>query len=149
MELRGNGNGDMRHSPPLLGAMPAAGGLLHVVNCANYRNDGTAMSCAIGLPAGLSRCAACADRLPLVSLTLGGAPAQSPQGMRGAGDVVERMARLAFLGRLDIAQRLAAWVEGMLPSRRRPESGKRRGCGCKARKEALNRAIPFRQRHAH
>jgi hypothetical protein len=31
-----------------------------------------------------------------------------------------------------------------MPSRRRPESVKRKGCGCKARKEALNRAIPFK-----
>jgi hypothetical protein len=136
----------MRHSPPLLGAMPAAGGLLHVVNCAHYRNDGTAMSCAIGLPAGLSRCMACADRQPLIAITLGGAAVQqqAPQRMRGIGDAVERIVRVAFLGRLDIAHRLAAWVESLVPSRRRPEPAKRKGCGCKARKDALNRAIPFK-----
>jgi hypothetical protein len=69
--------------------------------------------------------------------------------IRGLGDLAELCVWALFLGRLDIARRLAGWVEGRIPSRRRPEPGQRKGCGCKARKDALNRAIPFRQRHAH
>jgi len=67
---------------------------------------------------------------------------------RGAGDAVRSLARVLFLGRLDIAERLAGRVEALW-SRRRPEAPvtlpttPRRPCGCKARQQALNRALPF------
>ena len=67
---------------------------------------------------------------------------------RGLGDVVRACVRVLFLGRLDLAERLAGRVEALW-SRRRPQAstpaipGARRPCGCKARQQALNRALPF------
>ena len=67
---------------------------------------------------------------------------------RGAGDAVRSLVRILFLGRLDIAERLAGRVEALCSRRRREVSVSlpttpRRPCGCKARQQALNRALPF------
>lgn len=69
------------------------------------------------------------------------------------GDAVRSIVRIAFLGRTDIAERIAGWVEAHWRERKERGSlplpiAKERGCGCKARQQALNRAIPFK-RHAN
>lgn len=72
---------------------------------------------------------------------------------RGMGDVVRSIVRVAFLGRTDVAERIAGWVERQWRNSKQRGSAplpiaKEGGCGCKARQQALNRAIPFK-RHAH
>lgn len=67
---------------------------------------------------------------------------------RGAGDAVRAIVRILFLGRVDIAERIAARVESASGKRKDSESapvipGVSGGCGCKRRQDALNRAIPF------
>lgn len=67
---------------------------------------------------------------------------------RGAGDAVRALVRVAFLGRLDVAERLAARVEALLRRRSDPvpapgNAGAKRPCGCKARQQALNRHLPL------
>jgi hypothetical protein len=151
MELRSDSDSDVAHSPPVICAMPMAGRTLPVVNCTQYRHDGTGMSCAAGLKAGIAECSACPSRAPLVAVKMHADSIAEPTArqMRGLGDLVERCIWLLFLGRLDVAQALAARMGRMFGRRRRPApQGKAGGCGCKARQEALNRAIPF-NRHAH
>ena len=73
---------------------------------------------------------------------------------RGLGDLVRACVRVLFLGRLDVAERLAGRVEALW-SRRRPQAstpaipGAGRPCGCKARQQRLNALLPFGERHAH
>ena len=67
---------------------------------------------------------------------------------RGAGDAVRSLVRLLFLGRLDIAERLAGRVEALWEARRRKASvslpvAQSRPCGCKARQQRLNDLLPF------
>ena len=67
---------------------------------------------------------------------------------RGAGDFVRALARVLFLGRLDLAERLAGRVEALWRHRRTtalPVLGdaQRRPCGCKARQLRLNALLPF------
>ena len=67
---------------------------------------------------------------------------------RGAGDVVRSLVRILFLGRLDIAERLAGRVEALWSRRRREVSVSlpttpRHSCGCKARQQRLNALLPF------
>jgi hypothetical protein len=64
------------------------------------------------------------------------------------GDAVRSLARILFLGRLDIAERLAGRVEALWSRRRREVSVSlpttpRRPCGCKARQQRLNALLPF------
>jgi hypothetical protein len=64
------------------------------------------------------------------------------------GDAVRSLARILFLGRLDIAERLAGRVEALWSRRRREVSvilptTPRRPCGCKARQQRLNALLPF------
>jgi len=107
-----------------------------VVTCRHYRNG-----CTLGLYGGRPSPGVC--RI-----------CPSYRGpWRGAGDAVRSLVRILFLGRLDIAERLAARIGGLF--RRRPaphpapgKPGVGKPCGCKQRQAALNRAIPF-NRHAH
>lgn len=74
---------------------------------------------------------------------------------RGAGDAVRAVVRVLFLGRIDIAERLAARAEALLSRRRISASAPdysgvpSRGCGCKQRQAALNRVLRFGDSHAH
>jgi hypothetical protein len=103
------------------------------------------MSCALGYQAGISQCSKCKWRTPLVVISL---PAVQPHRMRGLGDLIHRIVRILFLGRTDLAERLAGRVEALWRPRRRADpvsipTTPRRPCGCQARREALNRALPF------
>jgi hypothetical protein len=104
------------------------------------------MSCALGYTASIGGCASCKFRTPLVSLVM---PEPAPQPrIRGFGDLVQATIRVLFLGRLDIAERLAGRVEALWSRRRREASVSlsttpRRPCGCKARQRALNDLLPF------
>ena len=67
---------------------------------------------------------------------------------RGAGDAVRAFVRILFLGRTDLAERLAGRVEALWRRPREDVSVRlpttpRRPCGCKARQRALNRYLPF------
>ena len=67
---------------------------------------------------------------------------------RGAGDAVRALVRILFLGRTDLAERLAGRVEALWRRPREDVSVRlpttpRRPCGCKARQRALNRHLPF------
>ena len=71
---------------------------------------------------------------------------------RGAGDAVRSLVRLTFLGRLDIAERLAGRAEALWEAARDKgrdraltvlQKAKGRGCGCKARQQRLNDLLPF------
>ena len=67
---------------------------------------------------------------------------------RGAGDAMRSLIRILFLGRTDIAERLAGRVEALWRPRRRADpvsipTTPRRPCGCKGRQQALNRLLPF------
>jgi hypothetical protein len=110
---------------------------LHVANCTRWRATDCAARCTRYGAIDGTRCQSCAVRRPIMG-----------ERWRGLGDVVRACIRVLFLGRLDIAERLAARVEALW-SRRRPQAsttaipGARRPCGCKARQQALNRALPF------
>ena len=72
---------------------------------------------------------------------------------RGLGDAVRACIRVAFLGRLDIAERLAGRVRALWSRRRIDTSapaypGAGRPCGCKARQQRLNDLLPFKS-HAN
>ena len=72
---------------------------------------------------------------------------------RGAGDAVRSLVRLLFLGRLDVAERLAARAEAIwarVRARRDTPGnpGASGGCGCKARQQKLNDLLPLRS-HAN
>ena len=108
------------------------------MTCRHYRNG-----CTLGLYGGRPSPGVC-RRCP------------SYRGpWRGLGDAVRACIRVAFLGRLDIAERLAARVEALWSRRRIGTSAPAypgvpaRGCGCKARQQRLNALLPFRERHAH
>lgn len=102
------------------------------MNCRHYDNG-----CTLGLYGGKPSpgvCRQCASyRGPL----------------RGAGDAVRAIVRVLFVGRTDIAERIAERIESMRkPHRKSPSipvipGVPARGCGCKRRQDALNRAIPF------
>ena len=68
--------------------------------------------------------------------------------LRGAGDAVRSLVRILFLGRTDIAERLAGRVEALWRRPREDVSVRlpttpRRPCGCKGRQQRLNRLLPF------
>ncbi len=128
----------MSESPLMLGAHACGDMPLTVINCRRWRARDCKATCA-ARPSGptVLQCAECPVRLPIVGRAR----------LRGMGDLVAWLVFLVFLRRLDIAERVGAWAARKAPAS--PASGRRKGCGCKARQEALNRAIPFRQRHAH
>lgn len=149
-DVRGKPDGDsnthIAHSPPVLCVFPNGTGTLAVVNCGSYRTDGQQMSCALGYEAGIDRCSRCKWRTPLVSI---GLPVPKPERMRGLGDLIHRIVGILFLGRVDIAERLAGHVEALCRLRRRRDpvalpDAPRRPCGCNSRREALNSALPFK-----
>lgn len=114
-------------------------------NCTRLRIVACQPRCTLFGKVSDSQCRSCPSRDPILVMRAG----RKPAGPRGLGDVVEACIRWAFMGRIDVAHRLAAFVERLLPSRRRPEPEQpKRGCGCKRRQAALNAAIPF-QRNAH
>lgn len=120
---------------------------LAVENCANFRTWKCGKHCTVFGKLNDSQCASCGLREPILT--------DSPSARRGAGDAVAALVTILFLGRVDIAERLAARVQALWSRRRNQPSAPgysgvpARGCGCKQRQEALNRAIPFGNRHAH
>jgi hypothetical protein len=105
------------------------------------------MSCALGYQAGIAQCSKCKWRTPLVAISL---PIAEPQRMRGLGDLIHRLVRILFIGRADLAERLAGRVEALWSRRRREVSVSlpttpRRPCGCKGRQQRLNGLLPFRK----
>ena len=142
------------HAPIVVGVMPVGNRALPVINCAHYRATGTVESCAAGLSPSVSACLSCDSRIPLVTVAMPAPMPQPRRRMRGLGDLVAACVRVLFLGRVDIAERLAARAQALFSRRRIRTSapaypGVSGGCGCKQRQAALNRAIPFRNRHAH
>ena len=130
----------MGDTPLMIGAHVCGDRPLTVINCRRWRAVGCRVTCA-ARPSGptLAECAECPVRLPIVGKAR----------MRGMGDLVAWLAFLLFLRRLDIAERVGAWIWRRRTRQAQPApQGKAGGCGCKARQEALNRAIPF-NRHAH
>ena len=127
------------HAPIMVGVLPIGGIPLAVINCANFRASAKAQTCALGLSPSVHDCLSCVRRVPLVALDMPTAPPPCRR-WRGLGDAVAWLVRVMFLGRVDVAQRLAAKVERKATPGKLGASG---GCGCKARQEALNRAIPF------
>jgi len=125
-------------TPLMIGAHACGNMPLTVINCRRWRAQDCKATCA-ARPSGptVLQCAECPVRLPIVGRAR----------LRGLGDLVAWAVFLLFLRRLDIAERTGAWVARKAPSMPMPVRGT--GCGCKARQEALNRAIPFGQRHAH
>jgi len=131
----------MSDSPALIITLHCNGQPVPLVNCARYRVEACAVRCTKFGSVDLGRCSSCAMRTPIVR------PDRAV--WRGAGDAVRSLVRVLFLGRLDLAERLAARVEGLFarpqPKAPAPENpGARKPCGCKSRQQALNRAIPFR-----
>ena len=117
---------------------------LQVANCTRWRAHGCAARCTKFGAIDGTRCQSCQLRKPIMG----------EGGMRGLGDLVRACVRILFLGRLDIAERLAGRVEALWSRRRIQASapaipGAKRPCGCKARQRALNNLLPFRERHAH
>lgn len=135
------------HAPIMVGVMPIGGIPLAVINCANFRASAKAQTCALGLSPSVHDCLSCVRRVPLVALDMPTAPPPYRR-WRGLGDAVAWLVRVVFLGRVDVAERLAARAQAVFSRRRIVQSapgkpGVSGGCGCKARQEALNRAIPF------
>ncbi len=143
------------HAPIVVGVMPVGRHPLPVINCAKFRASGDVVSCMLGLSPSVSACLSCDSRIPLVTVAMPAPMSQPRRQMRGLGDLVAACVRVLFLGRADIAERVAARVQALWSRRRNPPSAPGypgvpvRGCGCKQRQEALNRAIPFGNRHAH
>jgi len=128
----------------VLAVLSCNGTSLNLHNCTRLRIAGCTPQCALLGKVTDAQCASCPVRVPIMSIA-----EPTARQMRGLGDLVERCIWLLFLGRLDVAQALAARMGRMFGRRRKPApQGKSSGCGCKARKDALNRAIPF-NRHAH
>ena len=101
------------------------------MTCRHYRNG-----CTLGLYGGRPSPGVCRQ-----CSSYSGPP-------RGLGDAVRACVRVLFLGRLDIAERLAGRVEALWSRRRIGTSapaypGAKRPCGCKARQRALNDLLPF------
>ena len=113
----------MSDSPITLVTLHCNGQPVPMVNCSRYRVAGCEVRCIRFGKVTLERCAACGVRDPLV---FAGKP-----GWRGLGDAVAAAVTWLTGGRADVAQKVAATVE------------RKKGCGCKARREALNRALPF------
>jgi hypothetical protein len=124
----------------MVGVMPIGGIPLAVINCANFRASAKAQTCTLGLSPSVHDCLACGQRVPLVALEMPTAPTVRRR-WRGLGDAVAALVRVLFLGRVDVARRIAATVEGAAATPGKP--GVSGGCGCKRRQDALNRAIPF------
>jgi hypothetical protein len=124
----------------LLTIIGCDGKSLEIANCTRWRADGCVARCTKYGTIRPGQCAACKIRRPVM-----GKPAEP---MRGLGDLVARIIRILFLGRLDIAERLAGRVEALW-SRRRPDvsvslpTTPRRPCGCKGRQQRLNDLLPF------
>jgi len=142
------------HAPIVVGVMPVGNRALPIINCAHYRATGTVESCAVGLSPSVSACMSCNSRIPLVTVAMPAPIPQQRKSMSGLGDLVAACVRVLFLGRVDVAERLAARVQALFSRRRICTSapaypGVSSGCGCKQRQAALNRAIPFGNRHAH
>lgn len=143
------------HAPIVVGVMPVGNRALPVINCAKFRASGDAVSCMLGMSPSVSACLSCDSRIPLVTVAMPAPISQPRRRMRGLGDLVAACVRVLFLGRVDIAERLAERVQALWRRRRNQPSAPgysgvpARGCGCKQRQAALNRAIPFRNRHAH
>ena len=124
----------------MVGIMPIGAIPLAVINCANFRASAKAQACTLGLSPSVRDCLACGQRVPLVALEMPTAPTVRRR-WRGLGDAVASLVRVLFLGRVDVARRIAATVEGAVATPGKP--GVSGGCGCKRRQDALNRAIPF------
>jgi len=118
---------------------------LAIENCTRFRTWKCGRHCALFGELKDGQCASCGLREPILT--------DLPSTRRGLGDVVAMAVTILFLGRSDLAERLAARIEGLFRRRPAPDPapgkpGVRKPCGCKQRQAALNRAIPF-QRNAH
>ena len=118
---------------------------LVVINCRRWR-ERNCVGCCIARPHGVTidGCRECAIRKPIAG--------RNP--LRGVGDIVTYAVFVLFLGRLDIAERLAARAEALWArARARKDTpanpGAKGGCGCKARQQKLNAALPFGDRYGH
>ena len=111
---------------------------LQVANCTRWRATDCMSRCTKFGAIDAARCASCSIRRPVMG----------ERRMRGLGDLVRACVRVLFLGRIDLAERLAARVEALW-SRRRPQAsapvipGAKRPCGCKSRQQRLNQLLPF------
>ena len=115
---------------------------LQVANCTRWRATDCAPRCTRYGAIDGTRCQSCPIRRPVMG-----------EPMRGLGDLVAACIRVAFLGRLDIAERLAGRVRALCSRRRIDTStpaypGVSGGCGCKARQQRLNQLLPFKS-HAN
>lgn len=124
----------------LLTIIGCNGKSLEVANCTRWRAEGCAARCSLLGQIKPGQCAACKIRRPVMSA------AREP--MRGLGDLVQACVRILFLGRTDLAERLAGRVEALWRRPREDMSVRlpttpRRPCGCKGRQQALNRLLPF------
>lgn len=124
---------------PLLIGSHACGQIhLTVINCTHWRAPDCSPKCTIRASPSVVDCAQCSVRRPIVGR----------ERWRGMGDLLHALIRVVFLGRVDIAERMASRVESLWrkPPQPAPTPGKpgpSGGCGCAARREVLNRAIPF------
>ena len=119
-------------SPLLLGSHSVNGIPLTVINCTRWRAPEGKPTCSVLPNPSVVDCAECAYRKPIVG----------KHRLRGLGDLVAAIVRVVCLGRPHVAHRAAQAVAPGKP-------GVSGGCGCKQRQAALNRAIPFGNRHAH
>lgn len=119
-----------------------------VPNCTRWRSDLCDSRCTIFGKVSRERCESCSIRVPVVRL--------HRNRLRGLGDLVHLAIKAAFLGRTDIAERIAeraSRLVGMAPrqdrqppqdqTQQQDSQQERKGCGCKARQAKLNALLPF------
>ena len=119
-----------------------------VPNCTRWRSDLCDPRCTIFGKVSRQRCESCSIRVPVVRL--------HRERIRGLGDLVHLAIKVAFLGRTDIAERLAERAGRLVgrapqqvqkaPQDQAQQQGNQeghKGCGCGARRERLNSLLPF------
>lgn len=129
----------------LLGSHSVNGIPLTVINCTRWRAPEGKPTCSVLPNPSVVDCAGCAYRNPIVGR----------HRLRGLGDLVAAFVPILTFGHVGTLQRLVAHLRASFSRRRISASAPAypgvpaRGCGCKQRQAALNRAIPFGSRHAH
>jgi hypothetical protein len=143
------------HAIPVIGTIHTGLRVISIPNCANFRS-GHSDTCAIGLSPSVQACMSCRKRVPMITISAPAPVAGSRRRWRwrGMGDLVASAISIAFLGRTDTAERIAAYIESMWRGRKRvdpvpQQQAKHGGCGCKARQQRLNELLPFRDSHAN
>lgn len=112
----------------IIGFMTCNGKPVRMVNCSRFRVASCAARCTRFGALSEGQCDACGVRDPIVYV-------RKPR-MRGLGDLVAACVTWLSGGKAHVVERAVAGVESAV-------TGKRGGCGCKARKAALNAALPF------